>query len=175
MQIRTQLATSPPWYTQLWPWLLMLGPFLVVLAGSYTAWLAVTRQDALVVGDYYKQGKAINQDLRRDALAAQLRLTSTLRYDAAAGVLSGVINSGGQPYRGALTLSLNHSTLPEMDIKLTLLADQNGAFSAALPLLAMVRWQVILEGGQRDWRLESNWKWPHQREAALQADALPQQ
>jgi hypothetical protein len=38
-------------------------------ASIYTC-LAMATPDALVVGDYYKQGKAINQDLRRDIVAA---------------------------------------------------------------------------------------------------------
>ncbi len=43
-------APQQPWWRHRWPWLLMAGPFLVVLAGSYTAYLAYTREDALVVG-----------------------------------------------------------------------------------------------------------------------------
>ena len=63
-----------PWYRHRWPWLLMLGPFAVVVAGFVTMWISFTGADALVVDDYYKQGKAINQDLRRDRVAATLGL-----------------------------------------------------------------------------------------------------
>jgi len=52
MQTNTFKEPAPaPWYRHRWPWLIMLGPFLVVLAGSYTMWLAYSRQDALVVGE----------------------------------------------------------------------------------------------------------------------------
>jgi hypothetical protein len=81
-----------PWWKQRWPWLLMAGPAIVALASVYTTYLAMATPDALVVGDYYKQGKAINQDLRRDRVAAQLGLSVALGYDAATGVLSGRIN-----------------------------------------------------------------------------------
>jgi hypothetical protein len=67
-----ETRNAKPWYAQRWPWLLMLGPVLVILAGSYTCWLAFSRQDALVVDDYYKQGRAINQDLRRDRVATAM-------------------------------------------------------------------------------------------------------
>lgn len=63
-----------PWYAQRWPWLLMLGPALVVVVSSYTIYLAYSRQDAMVVDDYYKQGKAINQDLRRDRAASAMQM-----------------------------------------------------------------------------------------------------
>jgi uncharacterized protein len=159
------------WYTQAWPWLLMLGPFLVILAGGYTTWLAFTQQDALVVGDYYKQGKAINQDLRRDKIAASLQLNATLYYDA--GQLAGNIQSGGKPLAGALILSLNHATLPEKDIHLPLVADAQGNFHVPLPALDLARWQVLIENEKRDWRLAANWIWPKHKKLRLQADHLP--
>jgi uncharacterized protein len=171
------LQTKPwyaPWYGHLWPWLLMLGPFLVILAGGYTSWLAFTQQDALVVGDYYKQGKAINQDLRRDVAATGLQLASTLRYDPAAGQLTGTISSRGAPLQGPLILSLNHSTLPEKDIRLNVTANSKGVFQAPLPLLEMARWQVLIESERRDWRLASTWIWPRNKDVILRADGLPE-
>ncbi len=80
-----RVNSTKPWYAHRWPWLLMLGPFLVVIAASYTGWIAFTRQDALVVDDYYKQGNAINQDLHRDAVATKLGLSLNARYDVANG------------------------------------------------------------------------------------------
>ncbi len=160
-----------PWYTHPWPWLLMLGPFLVILAGGYTSWLAFTQQDALVVGDYYKQGKAINQDLRRDKIAAALQLSATLYYDA--GQLVGTIQSGGKPFTGTLILSLNHATLPEKDLHLPIVADAQGNFHVALPALDLARWQVLLENEKRDWRLAANWIGPKHKKLLLQADNLP--
>jgi hypothetical protein len=46
-----------------WPWLLAAGPALVVVASLVTAWLAVSRNDALVAADYYKLGLTINRRL----------------------------------------------------------------------------------------------------------------
>ena len=34
---------APPWHAQLWPWLLMAGPFIVLLAAGYTVWLAFAK------------------------------------------------------------------------------------------------------------------------------------
>ena len=88
-----EMTAQAPWYTHRWPWLLMLGPAVVAVAGIATSYVAFTSQDALVVGDYYKKGKAINQDLRRDRAAAALGLAVELRYDAAAGLLRGHVAS----------------------------------------------------------------------------------
>lgn len=156
-----------PWYRHVWPWLLMLGPLSVIFAGAYTTWLAYSHQDALVVDDYYKQGKAINMDLRRDRVAAGLSLASTLRYDPAKGKLSGKLTRLGEPYAGALQLALIHSTQPKKDIKLALHADQTGKFEVELPMLEMARWQVQLENKQRDWRLNGVWVWPTRQNIEL--------
>lgn len=170
--LNSNASSARPWYTQRWPWLLMLGPFIVVLAGSYTGWLAFSRQDALVVGDYYKQGKAINQDLRRDRVAASLGLSLNMRYDAAAGRLLGTVHSTA-PQTGKLELHLAHSTLPEKDIKLEVLPDSQGDFSVSLPMLERTHWQVLVENEKREWRLSGNWKWPQQKAIDIIADMAP--
>jgi hypothetical protein len=165
--------SSKPWYAHRWPWLLMLGPFLVVVAGSYTAWLAYSREDALVVGDYYKQGKAINQDLRRDRVAARLGLHFNMQYDPAAGRLDGQLDALKAPQAGKLWIKLIHSTLPQKDIALAVQADAKGAFSVALPMLEASRWQVQVESEKRDWKLEGIWSWPQQRAIQISADPAP--
>ena len=156
-----------PWWKQRWPWLLMAGPAIVAAGCLYTAYLAISTPDALVVGDYYKQGKAINQDLRRDHVAAQMGLSMALGYDAATGVLSGRVN---RKDTGPLLLHLSHATLPDKDIKLVLVPDENGTFSASLPLLERSRWIVLVEGQKREWRLAGTWSWPAQRGIALLPD-----
>ena len=160
-------GTAAPWWKQRWPWLLMLGPAVVVAGGVFTGWLAFSHQDALVVGDYYKQGKAINQDLRRDQVAAAMGLSVALGYDAATGVLSGRVN---RLDTGPLLLHLSHATLPEKDLKMVLKPDANGVFRVEMPMLERSRWLVLVESMRRDWRLAGSWTWPAQRGVALRAD-----
>jgi hypothetical protein len=165
-----RLHTAAPWYAQRWPWLLMLGPAIVLVAGSITGWLAYTRQDAMVVDDYYKKGKAINQDLRRDRVASAMRLSFSVRYDAARGVLAGEITSFGKPLPAPFFIRLAHSTLPEKDLKLGAVPDGNGHFEVALPMLDQARWQVAVEGAKGDWRLASELRWPSQQSVTIDAD-----
>ena len=166
-------ADTEPWYKHRWPWLLMLGPAVVVVAGLTTAWIAYTRQDALVVDDYYKAGKAINQDLRRDKLAAALQMSADMRYDPAAGKLTGRLESPVRAADGVLTIRLVHSTQPEKDIKLAVQPASDGSFSAVLGMVEQARWQVQVESGSGDWRLAAEWDWPKQRSVALRAMLQP--
>jgi len=165
-----KMKSQQPWYKHRWPWLLMLGPAVVVVAGVYTTYLAFSQPDALVVDDYYKQGKAINQDLSRDRAAASMELEAMLRYDPANGKLAGSIASHKQPLAGTLHVTLVHSTQPLKDLKLLVQADQQGRFAVSLPMLDIARWRVQIEGEQRDWRLSGEWMWPQQQQIDLQAD-----
>ncbi|SFF61272.1 hypothetical protein SAMN05518865_102168 [Duganella sp. CF458] len=171
MNVNVAPAGASPWYTHRWPWLLMLGPAVVAVAGFATSYVAFTSQDALVVGDYYKQGKAINQDLRRDRAAAALGLSIGLRYDAAQGLLHGHVASAKPLADATLSIRLQHATQPARDMVLMARPDAQGDFSVALPMLERSRWQVLVEGMQRDWRLEGAWQWPSEREVAIRADA----
>jgi len=59
-----------------WPWLLAAGPALVVLASLVTAWVAISRNDAVIADDYYKLGLMINRKLAADpAVAPEPRAT----------------------------------------------------------------------------------------------------
>ncbi len=165
-----QGTNEGPWYRQRWPWLLMLGPALVVVGGINLGWLAYSRQDAMVVDDYYKQGKAINQDLRRDRVASSMRLVFDARYDPAAGRLSGTLQGADGPMAAPFRLHLAHATQPEKDLKLDVQPDGAGRFSVALPLLERARWRVVVEGDKRDWRLAGSWHWPQQQVLAIRAD-----
>ena len=154
-------TSNQPWYRHRWPWLLMLGPVAVLVAGFITMWISFTGADALVVDDYYKQGKAINQDLRRDRVAAELGLAASLRYDAATGRLLGRVQ--GLREAVPLTVLLVHPTVPQKDIRLTAVPDANGAFALPLAMLERANWLVQIEDGQRQWRLHGEWLWPQNK------------
>jgi hypothetical protein len=163
--------SATPWYRERWPWLLMAGPAAVLAAGAYTGWLAFAQQDALVVGDYYKRGKAINQDLRRDRVATELALSFEASHDAQAGRLNGRLASNGQPVVAPFHIRLAHPTLPERDLELEALPDAQGRFSASLTRLEATHWQVVVEGAARDWRLARSWSPAKQASLAIEADA----
>jgi hypothetical protein len=169
MHITPASASAAPWYTHRWPWFLMLGPASVLVAGSIATWLALGHPDAMVVDDYYKQGKAINQDLRRDRTASAMRLALQLRYEG--GRLQGRIDSAGKPLNAPFTIRLAHPTLPQRDMTLLIAPGVDGVFSVSLPVLEHTHWRLVAEGKQRDWRLARSWDWPQQAELALVADS----
>ena len=159
--MQTMNNDTQPWYRYRWPWLLMIGPVAVLIAGVITTWISFTGADALVVDDYYKKGKAINQDLRRDHVAATLRLTASMRYDAANGTLSGRLHGLTAP--GPVVVQLIHPTVPAQDVRQSVTPGVSGEFSLPLPMLDRARWQVQLEDGAGEWRLHGDWSWPEEK------------
>ncbi len=152
---------TTPWYRHRWPWLLMAGPAAVLVAGFITMWISFTGADALVVDDYYRQGKAINQDLRRDHAAAALGLSASMRYDAANGIVVGQLQ--GLKAVAEITVLLVHPTVPQKDIRRTVQPNASGEFSLPVALLERAHWQVQLEDAGRQWRLNGSWFWPAQK------------
>lgn len=171
MQNAFRNPSAQPWYRHRWPWFIMLGPVAVMVATAVTVWLAVQQPDAMVVDDYYRQGKAINQDLRRDRAATALQLALDARFDARSGVLSGRLLSFGRPMLAPFRIRLAHPTQPHKDLTLDVLPDDYGNFKVGMEALELTHWQVVVEGEGRGWRLARSWSPAKQPALSIVADA----
>jgi hypothetical protein len=145
-------ASAPPWYRQRWPWLLMLGPAIVVVAGLATLAIAVRSDDGLVADDYYKRGLAINQTLERSARAAALGLSATIDVDAAGNVALALATQASDPdaHPPTLRLRLAHPTRAGADRATVLVQDGEGRYVGRVAP-GDGRWRVIVETDR--WRL----------------------
>src|SRR4051812_18620337 len=105
------MASLPaaPWYRHRWPWFLMAGPAIVVVASIGTAVLAVRTDDGVVADDYYKQGLAINETLEREQHARDLAVAATLQFNEDV-TRARVVLAGHAPPPPVLKLSLIHPT-----------------------------------------------------------------
>jgi len=143
-------AAIRPWYREPWPWILMAGPGVVIVAGVVTFWLAVTSMDGLVADDYYKKGLSINQELARDRAAVERGISASV--EVRGGVLRVSLRShGGLP--AALFARLLHATRAGHDQQLRLAAVAPGVYQAALPELPAGRWRLVLEDPRGEWRM----------------------
>ena len=161
---------SKPWYREPWPWIIMLAPAASVLAGMLMLWLAIDSSDGLVSDDYYRQGLAINQVLRRDEHAAQLgyRAHASLSED---GTRVRVMLQGasGASLPTALNLRLLHPTRAGRDQTAVLYARVPGHYEASLIPPDTGRWRVSIEDQAGSWRLSGTWRLPNDRTIELYA------
>jgi hypothetical protein len=141
-----------PWFREPWPWLLMAGPAMVIMAGFATLYLAITTEDGLVVDDYYRQGLAINATLAREERATALGLSAALEFSAQHDrvqlMLAGV---SGRPAH--LRLRLVHPTKVGQDQSAILIPVPGRGYAALIRPLGQGAWHVVLEDEAAGWRL----------------------
>jgi hypothetical protein len=149
--MRTSNQRSKPWYREPWPWLLMAGPAIVVVAALVTAYLAVSSDDGVVADDYYKQGLIINRVLEREQRGEALGLGAQIAIAPDGGVRADLRSAGGTAAPETLTLKLAHATRPGMDRVATLQRGSDGSYRGRVEPPPAGRWLVILETDA--WRL----------------------
>ena len=154
-----KITASPavnPWYREPWPWLLMAGPAIVVVAGFVTLGFAIESSDGLVADDYYRQGKTINMTMHRDERARELGYRAQLQISDGGKRIS-LAFAAAAPVMSPLRLILSHPTRSGHDREVLLARGDDGRYLAAFPALEEARWKLILEDDSRAWRLTGTW------------------
>ncbi len=145
------------WYKEPWPWILMAGPGIVVVAGFITAWLAVVSNDGLVNDDYYKLGMTVNQRLHRDQQAASMGLhADVMRSGTGVRLLLGAVGDTRLPE--TLLLKFSHPTQAGQDQLVKMAAEGQGFYSGQMAGELHGRWIVSLEDPSGMWRLQGDWQ-----------------
>lgn len=172
---QTENQEIAPWYKHRWPWLLMLGPAIVVVAAFYTFYLAQTHADDMVSDDYYKEGKYINMQIDRDIEADKRNIHAQILFNDNLSAAK-VFLTGDFDQNHPLKLSLIHPAKKAFDQTVTLEANnttQSGnkvEYTAVFKTLPpAVHWYVRIEDGNGKWRVEN--KWLPSQGAALTLDA----
>ena len=148
-----RISVSRPWYREPWPWILMAGPAIAVVASFASLAIALATDDGLVADDYYKQGLAVNQVLRRDARARELHLAATANL---AGAEVRVTLRGTSEIFPELRLRLIHATRSGRDQTVVLRASGQVYEGRFVPLNGEPR-LLVLEDARSTWRLTGSW------------------
>ena len=146
-------SPAPPWYRQRWPWLLMAGPGIVVVASLFTGWLALTTDDAVVADDYYKRGLAINQRLERVDRASALGMEAEvdIAADGRVRVALASLSSDEDAHPAVVVLGVAHATRGGLDRSVELVLGPEGVYVGRVEPVGTGRWLVSLE--TKAWRL----------------------
>ena len=173
--VQTPRSTVPPWYRQRWPWLLMAGPGIVVVASMITLWLAATTDDAIVADDYYKRGLSINLRLERVDRAAALGLVAEADIAADGHVrvalASALADIDAHP--AVIVLGIAHATRGGLDRRAELVLGPDGTYKGRIEPVGAGRWLVSLE--TKAWRLPAVEIAGETRTVKLRAGAAPQE
>lgn len=139
-------SRAEPWYAHRWPWLLVAGPLVVVIASLATAWIAVRTDDGVIAGDYYKQGLLVNRRLPGVAQPTP-HFAATIVLD---GARLAVRPEAGDVRGDTLVVSLLHAASGTREV-VALERNDAGDFVGQLRSDRQGRWIVTFDS--RDWPL----------------------
>lgn len=142
------------WYQEPWAWLVFLLPLSAVIAGISTVIIANTNPDTLVVDDYYKKGKAINQELSKVKQAQKLGIAFELKLSDDELIIK---PTGIEKEFPLLNVNFYHPTLSDRDFSLVLTANGNGNFSHYFPSNKNIsgKWRITITPFENHWKIQS--------------------
>ncbi len=145
-------AAERVWYREPWPWLLMAGPAVVIVASAVTLGLALRSNDSLVAGDYYQQGLSINRLIARENRAQELHIGAVAEF---AGSEVRIKLDSPLPAPASLRLQIQHPTRASDDREVRLSANASGLYAGdcAESLPDAIGRQLVLEDPAAGWRI----------------------
>lgn len=159
-------ASAAPWYRHRWPWFLMAGPGVVIVASFITLWLAIVSNDGLVTEEYYKKGLAINQTLALSERAKSLGLEAGLRLTLNSVSVRLSVKENGFVPPNKIKVTISHPTRAGLD-QSQVLTLQDGLYQGPFRLPAAGHWLVLVEDEAKSWRVLGNVVLPAAGETVL--------
>lgn len=151
-QVMINTANTVPWYKEKWVWLIIAIPGMSVFLGIIMITVAVSGRDSLVKDDYYKEGRMINLELKKDQLANHLGLSASMTISKRN---ISVVLQGEERFEqpSMVRLQFIHPTLADTDLDFMLI--KNGSeYAGELPELATGRRYIHLTDHPSSWRLK---------------------
>lgn len=140
------------WYKEPWAWLVFILPMTAVVAGITTLFIANHDPDDLVVGDYYKKGKAINLEVGKVRLAQKLGMKFALQMQDNKLVIKPI---GIEKEFPLLNVNFVHPTLAERDFYLALTPDGNGHFRHTFDEDVKGKWRLTVSSFENTWKIQN--------------------
>ncbi|MDX5444794.1 MAG: FixH family protein [Zoogloeaceae bacterium] len=166
MSTRSDSSYDPtPWYRQRWPWLLMVMPGVSMVLGFVLLYLAITTNDGLVVDDYYRQGRAIDQTIARSVVAAEQGLAADVGLRAE-DIRIALNAKEGVELPAELIVTIIHPTRAGFDQVLRL-PRADGEYAGRIAPMTLGRWHVQIEDPERAWRLHGDVRLPDETQVRI--------
>lgn len=148
---QADVRDTGPWYRQPWPWLLMAGPAIVIVAAFVTIWLAIVSDDGVVADDYYKRGLVINRVLERENRAATMQVGAEVRIAEDGAVVLLLTANSDSAAPETVKFRLTHATRSGFDRATVLQRGADGSYRGRIDPPPDGRWLAVVEAA--DWRL----------------------
>ncbi|MFT6901136.1 MAG: hypothetical protein ACJAXS_001324 [Colwellia sp.] len=140
------------WYKEPWAWFVFILPATAVVAGISTYFIANHNPDPLVVGDYYKKGKAINLEVSKVKLAQKLGMRFALKLQDNELIIK---PTGIDKVFPVLNLNFYHPTLADRDFYLALTPDGSGYFRHVFDEPVKGKWRLTMTPFENNWKIQN--------------------
>ncbi len=141
-----------PWYKEPWAYLVFGLPLISICVGTSVYFIANENADTVVVDDYYKVGKSINQDLRKYKMAEKLGVRFDMQISANEIVLK---PTGIDKNFPMLNVDFYHSTIDKRDFSLKLTLDGNGWYRQSFDNDVKGKWKVTISPFDHQWKMQT--------------------
>jgi uncharacterized protein len=153
-----------PWYKEPMVWLVIAIPLSSVIYGIFFLTVSITSFDGMVVDDYYKVGKQINRELKRDKAAIAHGLTAQISVNSGQVAVFIAANESYTP-PPALEIDFIYSTRAGQDKTIFVDQTQPGIYKGTTPELEIGRWNVQIASD--DWRLMGSMRMPDETKVLI--------
>ena len=160
----TETTVTRPWYKEPMVWLVIAIPLSSVIYGTFFLIVSITTFDGMVVDDYYKVGKQINREFKRDRAALAHGLTAQLLVENKTVTVTTVSNQN-YTVPPALEISFIYSTRADIDKETFVELVSPGIYKGSIPKLETGRWNVQIASD--DWRLLGSMRMPDERKVVI--------
>lgn len=156
------------WYQYPYVWFVIGIPATSVVMSMMLIYFAINGRDPMVVDDYYRRGKAINEVLTRDKLAAEMGLIAAIRINSKARLVALDIKAKSKlTLPDFIELKITHATLGELDQLIRLYKKQPGQYHGQLLVPGLQAGKWYLELGTKQWRVTAKTTLPNQEQILL--------
>lgn len=143
-----------PWYKEPWPWVLITIIVLPIIIMVIRLNIYSDYKVEMVVDDYYKKGKAINQEFDRERLAKDYGIAIFAQFKPDRLLLDINKNQKAPKELASVIVSFYHPTQVVKDINLMATMRGDGLYTANLPENMKGKWQVTIEPYNKTWKVQ---------------------
>lgn len=162
-----QQQTANPWYKEPWPWILISIIVIPMIVAVIRLNIYSDYKVEMVVDDYYKKGKSINQEFAREKLAKSYGISALVNFTDDHNLVIDINHNKKAPELANLVISLYHSTQAFKDLSLRATARADGKFSAPLPEQLIGKWQLTIEPYDKKWKIQKNISLPARKQIII--------
>lgn len=141
---------SRPWYKEPYVWMLIGIPLSSVIMGIFFISKAVSTKDTLVRDNYYKDGLAINQEMKWDKKAESLDVK--LEFTIANNEVNLTLLNSRQVAPNVLQLKLSHATLKDFDRDSLLQLGEKNSYKGFIDNMTDGKYYIMVESLEQQWR-----------------------